>query len=210
MPLCCTRKQFTTTAKQGYQDCGNLSIWSYRSEKKKIAFQMSVKWEGIIEKYQSEKQKGLEGWDHSLTYWALLFLLLFLSLPLSAGLTDHPLPVLFTSKPACSLCKFKFNSGKVGLAASSFFCVRREEQPETPGAEISWCKYAPPPRSWVTLVLKIDERHDLPGPAKSHRFTKPHSGSLCPAAPWGDWEHLNITWSIKTTELHFYLGPIAD
>ena len=29
---------------------------------------MSVKWEGIIEKYQSGKQKGLEGWDHSLTY----------------------------------------------------------------------------------------------------------------------------------------------
>lgn len=28
---------------------------------KKKVFQMSVKWEGIIEKYQSEKQKGLEG-----------------------------------------------------------------------------------------------------------------------------------------------------
>lgn len=30
-------------------------------EGEKIAFQMSVKWEGIIEKYQSEKQETLEG-----------------------------------------------------------------------------------------------------------------------------------------------------
>lgn len=116
MPLCGTRKQFTTTAKQGYQDCGNLSIWSYRSgKKKKIAFQMSVKWEGIIEKYQSEKQKGSEGWDHSLTHWALLFLLSFLPLPLSAGLTDQPLLLSSPSKPACSLCKFKCISKTVSL-----------------------------------------------------------------------------------------------
>jgi hypothetical protein len=26
LPLCCTRNQFTTTAKQGYQGCGNLGI----------------------------------------------------------------------------------------------------------------------------------------------------------------------------------------
>lgn len=179
MPLCCTRKQFTTTAKQGYQDCGNLSIWSYRSEKKNSISNVSEmgrnNWKVSI--------REAEGFRRLRPQSDLLGFALFAFVPLSTGLTDQPLPVLFTPKPACSLCKFIFNSGKVGLAALSFFCVRREEQPETPGAEISWCKYAPLPRSWVTLVLKNYKRHDLTGPAKSHMFTKPHNGSLRPAAP---------------------------
>lgn len=170
---------------------------------------MSVKWEGIIEKYQSEKQKGLEGWDHSLTTGLCSFFFLSCPFPYMLALQTNPSCSLPT-KPASSPCKFKFNSGKGRLAASSLFYVKHEGQPETPGAEVSRGKCAPPPGSWVTLGLTIYRKCDLAGPGKSLLFTKPQNGGLSPIAPYGDWEYLNKTWGIKTTELHFYLGPITD
>lgn len=55
---------------------------------------MSVKWEGIIEKYQSEKQRGLEGRGRSLTPGLCSFFRSRPPLPLSALLEDRPLPSL--------------------------------------------------------------------------------------------------------------------